>query len=131
VVANGVSRGVDAELSKLLRPSNGFHHQLGNGSAVLLEMWRPTAMIDFDTLIKEVRKVAAPGRVTTVSYSGLRFALECGIDVWDYCETLTLAAVIANHGTPKHKQRLQEEIKASRWCSELYMEDQRDWREAT
>lgn len=72
----------------------------------------------FDAVVKEMRKVAGPGRVTTVSYSGLKFALDCGIDVWDYCETLSLAAVIADHGTPEQKIRLQQEIFAGRRSSE-------------
>jgi hypothetical protein len=80
-------------------------------------------MIHFDTLVKEMRKVAGPGRVTTVSYDGLKFALECGIDVWDFAETLTLARVIEDIGTPEQKQRLKEEI--------LWMEDVEAWREAT
>lgn len=77
---------------------------------------------DFDTLVKEMRKVAGPGRVTTVSYSGLKFALDCGIDVWDFAETYTLAAVIRDHGTSEQKIRLQQEIFASRRSTELYFE---------
>lgn len=68
----------------------------------------------FDELVAEMRK-DAPGRVTVVSYSGLKFALDCGIDVWDYAETYTLQAVIRDHGTPAQKQRLKEEIIAGRW----------------
>jgi hypothetical protein len=59
----------------------------------------------FDAVVKEMRKVAGPGRVTTVSYSGLKFALDCGIDV-------------ADHGTPEQKIRLQQEIFAGRRSSE-------------
>jgi hypothetical protein len=68
----------------------------------------------FDDLVAMARK-AAPGRVTTVSYEGLKFALDCGIDVWDFAETYTLQAVIHKHGTPKQKQRLKEALMASRW----------------
>jgi hypothetical protein len=89
-----------------------------------------TANISFDDLVAQLRR-DNPGRVTTVSYSGLKFALACGIDVWDYCETLSLAAVIANHGTPEQKIRLQQEIFASRFASEMYLEDERAWKEST
>ena len=80
--------------------------------------------MNFDTLVKEMRKVAGPGKVTTVSYSGLKFAMDCGIDVWDYAETLSLAAVIRDHGTPEQKIRLQQEIFAGRRSTELYFEEQ-------
>jgi hypothetical protein len=72
----------------------------------------------FDDVVKELRK-DAPGRVTVVSYDGLKFALDCGIDVWDYAETYTLQAVIRDHGTPAQKQRLKEEIIAGRWATEI------------
>jgi hypothetical protein len=35
-----------------------------------------------------------------VSYAGLKFALDCGINVWDYAETYTLQAVIRDYGSP-------------------------------
>jgi hypothetical protein len=66
-------------------------------------------MIDFDDLVSALRKVA-PGRVTVVSYEGLRFALECSIDVWEFADTISLQAVIRDHGTPEQKRRLQEEL---------------------
>jgi hypothetical protein len=91
--------------------------------AELKVRWRPMA-IHFDTLVKEMRNLAGPGRVTTVSYSGLKFAVDCGIDVWDYAETLSLAAVIRDHGTPEQKLRLQQEIFAGRRSTELYFEAQ-------
>jgi hypothetical protein len=53
----------------------------------------------FEELVAVIHK-DAPGRVTVVSYDGLKFALDCGIDVWDSAETYTLQAVIRDHGTP-------------------------------
>jgi hypothetical protein len=76
-------------------------------------------LIPFGKVVEEARKVAGPGRVTVVSYNGLKFALEAGIDVWEFAETLTLQAVIRDHGTPEQKQRLKEEIIARRWASEI------------
>jgi hypothetical protein len=69
--------------------------------------------------VAELRKCAPAGALTVVSYDGLRFARECGIDIWDYAETLSLQTLIADIGTPEEKQRLKEELMASRWCSEL------------
>jgi len=44
----------------------------------------------FDELVKEMRTVAGPGRVTVVTYDGLKFALDCGIDIIsDYAEMYT------------------------------------------
>jgi alkylation response protein AidB-like acyl-CoA dehydrogenase len=56
-----------------------------------------------------------------VSYSGLKFAMDVGIDVWDFSETLTLAAVIRDHGTPDQKLRLQQEIIGGRWASAIFL----------
>jgi hypothetical protein len=67
----------------------------------------------------ELRRIAPAGSVTIVSYDGLKFLLDCGIEAWDYAETWSLQAVIRDHGTPAQKQRLQEEILASRWSTEL------------
>jgi len=72
-------------------------------------------VIGFDDLVSALRKVA-PGRVTVVSYEGLRFALECGIDVWECVDTITLQAVIRDHGTPAQKRRLQEELTKLEVC---------------
>ncbi len=73
-------------------------------------------------LVEELRKVAPAGSVTVVSYDGLKFALDCGVELWDYCETLSLQAVIRDHGTEKQKERLREkEIIAGRWASEINM----------
>ena len=76
--------------------------------------------VTFEELVAEIRK-DAPGRVTVVSYDGLKFALDCGIDVWDYAETMTLQAVIRDHGTPAQKQRLKEELIAGRWATEIML----------
>jgi hypothetical protein len=76
--------------------------------------------LTFDELVADIRK-AAPGRVTVVTYAGLKFALECGIDVWEFAETYTLQAVIRDHGTPKQKQRLKEELLAGRWATAINM----------
>jgi len=78
----------------------------------------------FDELVTELRK-DAPGRVTVVSYEGLKFAMDCGIDVWDYAETYTLQRLIADVGTPAQKQWLKEEIIAGRWSTEIMQENVR------
>jgi hypothetical protein len=52
--------------------------------------------------------VDAPGRVTVVAYDGLKFALDCGIVVWDFCETMTLQWLIADSSMPAQKQQLRE-----------------------
>jgi hypothetical protein len=70
-------------------------------------------MASFDDVVKEMRRLA-PGKVTVVSYDSLKFAMDCGIDVWDYAETYSLQAVIRDHGTPEQKIRLQQEIIAGR-----------------
>jgi len=76
-------------------------------------------LVPFDELVAELRKVA-PGQVTTVSYSGLKFLLECGIDIIsDYAEMYTCQAVIRDCGNPAQKQRLKEELIASRWSTEI------------
>jgi hypothetical protein len=41
--------------------------------------------MQFDDAVNEMRK-DAPGRVAAVSYDGLNFELDCGIDVWDHAE---------------------------------------------
>jgi hypothetical protein len=83
--------------------------------------------VTFEELVAEIRK-DMPGRVTVVSYDGLKFALDCGIEVWDFAETITLQAVIRDHGTPAQKQRLKEEIIAGRWATEIaWAEEGRAW----
>ena len=61
--------------------------------------------------------------MTVVSHNGLKFALDCGIDVWDYAEMYTLQAVIRDHGTSAQNQQLKEEILAGRWCTEIMLAD--------
>jgi hypothetical protein len=76
-------------------------------------------LVPFDELVAELRRVA-PGQVTTVSYSGLKFLLECGIDIIsDYAAMYTCQAVIRDYGTPAQKRRLKEELIASRWSTEI------------
>ena len=75
----------------------------------------------FDEVAKELRETF-PGRVTTVSYAGMKFAMECGIDVWEFAETYSLQAVIRDFGTPAQKQRLKEEILAGRLSTDLWWE---------
>jgi hypothetical protein len=79
--------------------------------------------VTFEDAVKDLRK-EFPGRVTTVSYAGLKFALEAGIDVWEFAETYSLQSVIRDHG-------LKEELIAGRWATELWQEDLFSWREAT
>jgi hypothetical protein len=81
--------------------------------------------MNFDDAVKEMRSVA-PGRVTVVTYEGLRFALACGLGVWDYAESYALQAVIRDHGTPKQKQRLREELIARRWSEEIALAEQKE-----
>jgi hypothetical protein len=47
--------------------------------------------------------------------------LDCGIEVWDYAETMTLQRLIADIGTPEQKLRLQQEIIAGRWSTEIFL----------
>jgi hypothetical protein len=62
----------------------------------------------FDDVVKELRTVAAPGRVTVVSYEGIKFARECGIDCWHLAATMCFQHVIHDHGTPEEQQRMRE-----------------------
>jgi hypothetical protein len=57
--------------------------------------------VPFDDLVDELRAVAPPGRVTVVSYSGLKFARECGIGCWEFAATISFQNVIHDHGTPR------------------------------
>ena len=74
--------------------------------------------MNFDDAVKELRAVA-PGRVTMVTREGLQFALACGLGVWDYAECYALQRLIEEEGTPEQKQRLKEELIASRWATEI------------
>ncbi len=62
-----------------------------------------------------------PGRVTAVpSYDEMNAVLARGDNsIFNLCETLTLAAVVRDHGTPAQKLRLAQEIQASRWTTEI------------
>lgn len=64
-------------------------------------------LIPADDLIADLRR-QFPGRVTTVSYAGLKFAVEAGIDCWEFAWTYSFQAVIRDIGTPEQKQRLAE-----------------------
>ena len=61
----------------------------------------------FDDAVKELRTVA-PGRVTVVSYAGIKFARDCGIDCWDLAATICFQHVIHDYGTPEEQQRLRD-----------------------
>lgn len=75
--------------------------------------------ISFDGLVAVMRR-EFPGQVTVVSYAGLKWMLDHNMsDVWDFAETLTLAAVVRDCGTTAHKLRLAQEIQASRWSTEI------------
>jgi hypothetical protein len=76
----------------------------------------------FEELVADIRK-DAPGRVTVVSYEGLKFAMDCGINVWDYADTYSLQNVVRDFGTPKQKQRLKEELLARRWSEEIMLRE--------
>ena len=39
--------------------------------------------------------------------------------MWDYAESYALQMLIADVGTPAQKQRLKEELIASRWATEI------------
>ena len=61
-----------------------------------------------DDAVKELRKTAPPGRVTVVSYSGLKLAREIGVDCWEYAATMCFQHVIHDHGTPEEQDRLRK-----------------------
>ena len=64
-------------------------------------------MVPFEKLVAELRR-DAPGRVTVVSYAGIKFARDAGIDCWDFAATLAFQNVIHDHGTPEEQQRLRD-----------------------
>ena len=75
--------------------------------------------MNFDDLGKEMRTIPS-GRVTVVSYSGLKFARERGIDIIsDYAEMYTCQRLIADVDTSAEKLRLKETILAMRWSTEI------------
>lgn len=62
--------------------------------------------MDFDALKKEMRAVA-PGRVTVVSYQGIKFARDVGIDCWHLAGTMCFQHVIRDHGTSEEQARIR------------------------
>ena len=66
-----------------------------------------------DNLIAELRR-KFPGRVTVVSYEGLKFAVEAGIDCWEFAHTDSFQEVIRDIGTSEQKQRLEAILTANR-----------------
>jgi hypothetical protein len=56
--------------------------------------------VTFEELVAEIRK-DAPGHVTTVSYAGIKFARDAGIDCWYLAGSLAFQHVIYDHGTPR------------------------------
>ena len=70
-------------------------------------------LIPVDKVIAELRRML-PGRVTVVSYEGLKFAVEAGIDCWEFAHTDSFQEVIRDIGTPEQKQRLEEILAGDR-----------------
>ena len=64
-------------------------------------------MIPFDDAVKELRK-EFPGKLTVVSYESIKFARDCGIDVWEFAGSTSFQHVIHDHGTPEEEQRLRD-----------------------
>jgi hypothetical protein len=65
------------------------------------------AKVPFETLVKELRRVA-PGRVTTVCYDDMLFLHEIGALDWTFAGTLAFQRVIAERGTLNEKRRLRD-----------------------
>jgi hypothetical protein len=70
-----------------------------------------TKLIPVDEVIAELRR-KFPGRVTVVSYEGLKFAIQSGIDVWEHWRTDSFQDVIRDIGCPEQKERLKNLIAA-------------------
>ena len=64
-------------------------------------------MVTFEELVAEIRK-DAPGKVMAVSYAGIKFAREVGIDCWHLAGTMCFQHVIHDHGTPEEQLRLRD-----------------------
>jgi hypothetical protein len=77
---------------------------LGLGGPVENDQHKPVA---FEDLVAEMRR-EFPGRLTVVSYAGLKFARECGIDCWDFAATLAFQHLIHDCGTEEEQQRLRD-----------------------
>ena len=71
-----------------------------------LNMADKRELIPVDELIAKLRR-ELPGRVTVVSYEGLKFAVEAGIDCWEFVLTDSFQEVIRDIGTPEQKLRLE------------------------
>lgn len=76
--------------------------------------WTTNQLIPFDSVVSELRK-ENPGRVTVVSYAGIKFARECGIDCWHLAGSMAFQHVIHDFGTPEEKQRLRD-LKVGYWA---------------
>jgi len=63
--------------------------------------------IPFEQLVSDLRK-EFPGQVVVVTYAGLKFARDCGIDCWYLAGSMAFQHVIHDHGTPEEKQRLRD-----------------------
>jgi hypothetical protein len=48
---------------------------------------RKSELIPFDDAVKELWK-EFPGKVTVVSYESIKFARDCGIDVWEFAGSM-------------------------------------------
>jgi hypothetical protein len=70
-------------------------------------------VIDYNKAVKELRR-EFPGQVTVVNYAGIKFARDCGIDVWHLAGAMCFQHVIHDHGTAEEKQRLRD-LKVGYW----------------
>lgn len=61
--------------------------------------------VSFDELVTEIRK---DHQVTVVSYAGIKFARDCGIDCWHLAGSMSFQKVIHLHGSEEEKQRLRD-----------------------
>ena len=83
-----------------------------DGKAVSAKQ-RKTIIVTFDKLVTDVRKELTD-TVTAVSYDGVKFARDAGIDCWHLAGSMCFQHVIHNYGTPEEKQRLRE-LKVGYW----------------
>jgi hypothetical protein len=63
--------------------------------------------IPFDEVVSELRQ-EFPGQVTVVSYAGIKFARDAGIDCWHLAGSMSFQHIIHDFGTPEEKQRLRD-----------------------
>jgi len=59
-----------------------------------------------DDLIQDLRR-QFPGRITVVSYEGIKTARDLGIDCWHLAGSISFQHVIHDHGTPEEQDRLR------------------------